>query len=221
MIWKEVLAIKNSTNLNFKLPEYTDNVDIEQINENFTTIDNMFEGGALKDENIPATVARSADVPTTEDFSDLSDSISTVSDTVKTVEENLENHKNDLDVHFGASQKAWFMSTGLLLSRHHKEDFEGNVTNSWEVSTMNGDIYTDRLRETLNVPTKDETYSKEDLYTKEELDTKFASIVTDIFSLGTTAPENTKLLWIDTTAVTGGLKYYNGTEWIHVPVAYN
>ena len=218
MIWKEVLAIKNSTNLNFKLPEYTDNVDIEQINENFTAIDNMFEGGVLKDENIPATVARSGDSPSIENFNNFCE---VVSNDIKSVEENLENHKNDLDVHFSASQKAWFMSTGLLLSRHHEEDLEGNVTDSWEVSTMNGDIYTDRLRETLNVPTKDETYSKEELYTKEELDTKFASIVTDIFSLGTTAPENTKLLWIDTTAVTGGLKYYNGTEWVHVPVAYN
>ena len=41
-----------------------------------------------------------------------------------------------------------------------------------------------------------------------------------IFHSGTTAPTNTKLLWIDTTAETGGLKYYNGSSWEHVPVAY-
>ena len=34
------------------------------------------------------------------------------------------------------------------------------------------------------------------------------------------APSNTKTLWIDTTAGTGGLKYYNGSAWVNVPVAY-
>ena len=47
-----------------------------------------------------------------------------------------------------------------------------------------------------------------------------ANVTTDIFSAGNTAPENTKLLWIDTTASIGGLKYYNGSEWVHCPVAY-
>lgn len=39
--------------------------------------------------------------------------------------------------------------------------------------------------------------------------------------VGTTAPDNTRLLWIDTTASTGGLKYYNGTTWVVVPVSYS
>ena len=39
--------------------------------------------------------------------------------------------------------------------------------------------------------------------------------------VGTTAPGNTRLLWIDTTASTGGLKYYNGTTWVVVPVSYS
>ena len=39
------------------------------------------------------------------------------------------------------------------------------------------------------------------------------------YSVGTTAPENTNLLWVDTTETTGGLKYYDGTAWKHVPVA--
>lgn len=41
-----------------------------------------------------------------------------------------------------------------------------------------------------------------------------------IFVAGTTPPTNTNLLWIDTAAVTGGLKYHNGSAWVHVPVAY-
>ena len=40
------------------------------------------------------------------------------------------------------------------------------------------------------------------------------------FVVSDTAPDNTNLLWIDTNATTGGLKYYNGSEWVHVPVAY-
>ena len=41
------------------------------------------------------------------------------------------------------------------------------------------------------------------------------------FHAGTSAPSNTKLLWIDTTATTGGLKYYNGTDWVTVPVRFS
>lgn len=44
--------------------------------------------------------------------------------------------------------------------------------------------------------------------------------VAAVFAAGTSAPSNTALLWIDTTANTGGLKYYNGSAWVHVPVAY-
>lgn len=44
--------------------------------------------------------------------------------------------------------------------------------------------------------------------------------ISEIFYAGTSAPSNTKLLWIDTTATTGGLKYYNGSAWVHVPVAF-
>lgn len=40
------------------------------------------------------------------------------------------------------------------------------------------------------------------------------------FHFGTTAPEDTTQLWIDTTANTGGLKYYNGTQWTAVPVIW-
>lgn len=40
------------------------------------------------------------------------------------------------------------------------------------------------------------------------------------YHVGTTAPDNTNLLWVDTTATTGGLKYYDGEAWKHVPVAF-
>ena len=38
------------------------------------------------------------------------------------------------------------------------------------------------------------------------------------FIVSTTAPANTNVLWIDTA---NGLKYYNGSAWIAVPVAYS
>lgn len=44
--------------------------------------------------------------------------------------------------------------------------------------------------------------------------------LTQVFHAGTSAPSNTNLLWIDTNSTSGGLKYYNGTSWVHVPVAY-
>ena len=53
-----------------------------------------------------------------------------------------------------------------------------------------------------------------------QINSATASIVTDIFSVGATSPSNTKLLWIDTNTSTGGLKYYNGSTWTHVPVAW-
>ncbi len=47
-----------------------------------------------------------------------------------------------------------------------------------------------------------------------------AAVKMDIFAAGTQPPEDAKLLWIDTNPSTGGLKYWNGTGWVHVPVAY-
>lgn len=41
--------------------------------------------------------------------------------------------------------------------------------------------------------------------------------ISQVFHVGTTAPDNTNLLWIDTE---NGLKYYNGSAWVTVPVAY-
>lgn len=41
-----------------------------------------------------------------------------------------------------------------------------------------------------------------------------------MFAAGTTPP-TTNQFWIDPTPVTGGLKYFNGAEWVHVPVAYS
>lgn len=44
--------------------------------------------------------------------------------------------------------------------------------------------------------------------------------LTKVFSIGTTAPSDTRLLWIDTTS-NSGLKYYNGSTWVTMPVCWS
>lgn len=39
------------------------------------------------------------------------------------------------------------------------------------------------------------------------------------FAAGASTPSDKTKLWIDTTPTTGGLKYWNGTAWVHVPVS--
>ena len=58
--------------------------------------------------------------------------------------------------------------------------------------------------------------------TKQYVDEATASIVTDIFYYGPSAPNNTKLLWIDSNETNGVLQYYNPTtqSWTAVPVAW-
>ena len=58
-------------------------------------------------------------------------------------------------------------------------------------------------------------------YVNNQISTATASIVTDIYKTGSTAPSNTKLLWIDTGTTDPGLKYYNGSSWVTVPVRWS
>ena len=53
--------------------------------------------------------------------------------------------------------------------------------------------------------------------TKKYVDERAGGGISKVFHVGTTAPDNTNLLWIDTA---NGLKYYNGSAWVTVPVAY-
>ena len=72
--------------------------------------------------------------------------------------------------------------------------------------------------------TMDSGYTPSDNYdvtTKIYVDSAIASLVTDIYQTGSTAPSNTKLLWIDTGTTDPGLKYYNGSSWVTVPVRWS
>ncbi len=45
-------------------------------------------------------------------------------------------------------------------------------------------------------------------------------VLAKVFVAQATAPSNTNILWIDTSP-NGGLKYWNGSAWVVVPVAYS
>ena len=88
-----------------------------------------------------------------------------------------------------------------------------------------GEEMTAQLREALSVPENGLVLAPDGRIYQAGVDkTKDAAealgVVGAIFATGTTPPTDTRRLWIDTTDVTGGLKYYNGTAWDHVPVAY-
>lgn len=40
------------------------------------------------------------------------------------------------------------------------------------------------------------------------------------FAVQDEAPNDTNILWIDTTPKTGGTKYHNGSEWVPLPVMW-
>lgn len=48
---------------------------------------------------------------------------------------------------------------------------------------------------------------------------KRAARLLQLFTAGSSAPERTDVLWIDTTPETGGLKYHDGSSWVHVPTS--
>lgn len=48
-----------------------------------------------------------------------------------------------------------------------------------------------------------------------DYDVEWITPVSDVFSASTTAPSNTKLLWID-TGNGGIMKYYNGSAWVAI-----
>ena len=56
-------------------------------------------------------------------------------------------------------------------------------------------------------------------YVDSAISTATSAIVTDIYKASSTAPSNTKLLWID-TGDSNILKYYNGSAWTPVVVAW-
>jgi len=64
------------------------------------------------------------------------------------------------------------------------------------------------------------TATREREYMKIYIQMQLASFSARPFVVSDYEPMNTNVLWIDTNATTGGLKYHDGSTWVHVPVAY-
>ena len=60
-------------------------------------------------------------------------------------------------------------------------------------------------------------------YVDNAISTATSNIVTDVFHRGTSAPSNTKLLWIDTSTNNGNglMKYYNGSSWVAISAIWS
>ena len=60
-------------------------------------------------------------------------------------------------------------------------------------------------------------------YVDEAISTATSNIVTDVFHRGTSAPSNTKLLWIDTNSGNGNglMKYHNGSNWVAISAIWS
>ena len=96
------------------------------------------------------------------------------------------------------------------------------VTSADITSAISGkaNLASPALTGTPTAPTAAKGTNTTQIATTAFLQTAVSGFSSDVFSVGSSAPSNTKLLWIDTNATTGGLKYYNGSSWTHVPVAY-
>lgn len=82
------------------------------------------------------------------------------------------------------------------------------------VGTLSGDLKTTKT--TVNSLSSDVSSAKSSI---SSLNTTINSLPKNIFYVGTTAPTDKKLLWVDTTS-NSGLKYYNGSAWVTMPVCW-
>ena len=94
------------------------------------------------------------------------------------------------------------------------EKIPGSVPPTSQVTAQVGQIY-------INTATGEEWVCiKADADGTEWEKRETQKLQVGVFSAGTAPPEDKHLLWIDTTANTGGLKYWNGSAWTTVPVGY-
>jgi len=63
--------------------------------------------------------------------------------------------------------------------------------------------------------------SNYDVVTKGYVDNAVGNIITQAYSYGTSAPSDTRLLWIDTSTGNGILKYHNGSAWTAISAIWS
>lgn len=86
---------------------------------------------------------------------------------------------------------------------------------------LNGEISSLKTANTTTATTLDTLQTQQSSFSEDlkTLSSTVSTALTSVFSVGTTAPSDTKLLWVDTTS-DSGLKYYNGSAWVTMPVCW-
>lgn len=114
------------------------------------------------------------------------------------------------------------LSTEITTLKTSDSTLKDNLTDlETNYETLNNSVSSLKTANTTTATKLDtlqtqQTSLSEDLKT---LNNTVSSALTKVFSIGTTAPSDTKLLWVDTTS-NSGLKYYNGSAWVTMPVCW-
>ncbi len=154
--------------------------------------------------------------------------LETGSNATATITGSAENPKLNLGLPRGAAGEAAgavMYNTTQSLTDAQKTQARNNisaVTSADITNAISGkaNLASPALTGTPTAPTAAEGTNTTQIATTAFVQTAISGFSSDVFSVGSSAPSNTKLLWIDTNTSTGGLKYYNGSSWVHVPVAY-
>lgn len=93
------------------------------------------------------------------------------------------------------------------------------LQNSYQ--NLNGEITSLKTANTTTATKLDTLQTQQSSFSEDlkTLSNTVSTTLTKVFSIGTTAPSDTKLLWVDTTS-NSGLKYYNGSAWVTMPVCW-
>ena len=114
------------------------------------------------------------------------------------------------------------LSTEITTLKTSDSTLKDNLTDlETNYQTLNNSVSSLKTANTTTA-TKLDTLQTQQTSISEDLKTlsnTMSTTLTKVFSIGTTAPTDTKLLWIDTTS-NSGLKYYNGSAWVTMPVCW-
>lgn len=132
--------------------------------------------------------------------------------------------KNTNNVSIG---NATIEANGQITSSNLKLTSASNGTGNIAIIGSDGQIYYRTPAELLNdisaaAKSTVESLSSDVSSAKSSinnLNTTINNLPKNIFYVGKTAPTDKKLLWIDTTS-NSGLKYYNGSAWVTMPVCW-
>lgn len=144
----------------------------------------------------------------------------TVEDAIQRINQTVENTETEIDTKITTSFEQ--IDTKIDEVKAFVDELPNDVTKLMSKNTNN------TLDSGYKITLTDVTPSADgDVTTKQYVDnaisTATSNIVTDVFHRGTSAPSNTKLLWIDTNSGNGNglMKYYNGSSWVAISAIWS